>query len=165
MNLEKLGVTKEEIEQSNNIKETFKFDELNYGDIVEFEFVDDELLEIEQIAKNVNKDKGIKLGDKIKVPAIKVYVLRIIPKDKEKEIIEYEKTEDNIYTLWLSSKTLAMGIGKISVDNNEIVKGISFKVEKSKAVFKTGENTCYRVRQILEETKVEETKVEETKKE
>lgn len=146
MDISKIGVTKEELKQSEEIKESFDFSKIKDNESVVFEFMNDEVKEIEIEAKHENKDKKIKVGDKIKVPTIEVKPLTLI---NGSESLDYNVTDS--YTLWLNSKTLALGVGVIA-NENESVKGLKFMVTKTKAKYKQGTNVCYKVKLLEKET-------------
>lgn len=132
MDFKKLGVTEEEIKEYENIVPSFDFKELKYDESIVFEFVNDEIKELEQKAKHENKEKSIKVGDKIITPTILVKPILKLSSNGD----EYKFGEKETYTLWLSAKTLALGVSKIckSVDS---VKGLQFKVTKTKTNFKS----------------------------
>jgi len=146
MDVSKLGITQEEIEKAEEIKESFDFTNLALNDVVTFEFISNDVNEVLTTAKNSNEKKKIKKGDKVLTPCINVKVISLQNKDG----LHVLDDENKIYNLWLSSKTLALGIGKISLYNKDRENGLiglRFEVKKSKASFKEGENTCYIVNQ------------------
>ena len=62
--------------------------------------------------------------------------------------VEYNE----IYGLWLSSKTLKMGVTRVAQNNNGSLAGVTVRIHKGKADYKNyGENTVYRVSEFSKE--------------
>lgn len=126
------GVSEEELEKTEKIIPSFNYgDYLKNNAFVEFEFSESAPREIEV------PDDEEKTG-----------------KRKAKVItITFLGTE---YTLWLSAKTVRMGVAQIWKNNNGDLTGVKVRMTCSKAKHeKYGEYTAYGLQEIKEDRELE----------
>lgn len=132
------GVTKETYENSKNINPIFDFSKV---DIVEGVVISETPILVTHKAKF--KNEYHKIGDEIQTPTIAIKVLNAV---KDGQDITSELT--GVYSVWLSSKTLALGFLGL-FDKHKTLKNLKFRVKVETANYKQyGENTAYRVMEL-----------------
>lgn len=144
-NLELFGITKDELNQSKDILPT-----LDMGKKLEDEsrlvltFIEDKpkLVNVRDV---MSKDKDARRD----VPSIGIFLHEVHRPQADGKHLIIPMNEK--YNMFLSSKTLRLGIGKIFDSHQENLKDVKVKIHKTKADFKGyGENTCYTVSEIEE---------------
>lgn len=120
------GIDEETIQKSINIRPILDLGQLQTGDIVKVEFLEDEPKIIETPNSKFQKTARV----------IAVKEISIVGAELE-------------YSLFLSSKSLALGINRLYVRNGNKLASVKAIIKKDKAVYKDfGENTCYNVQQL-----------------
>lgn len=133
------GVTPEEVERSKDILPTFDIGQIETGSKVVMTILDKKPRDIEH--RNIYKRKGE--SDKKTTPVLKVFVDTIF-RFADNEYIEIPIKENQ--TLWLSSKSLSLGLAKIFTKNNGSLEGEKITIYIGTADYKDyGENRCYNV--------------------
>lgn len=140
--LDAFGLTSETYEKSKDILPTFDLGKLSDGSIVILKFLDDLPKEIEV------KNKFAKKGDS------KTIISRVIPVNVD---TVFNMTKDGIKeipynqdcSLWLSSKSLSIGVAKIAENHNDSLKGVKVKISIGMAEYKLGLNRCYTVSEAV----------------
>jgi len=132
------GVSKEAFTKSKDIKPIFDFSKVDAVEGIV-------LSSVPVLVKHKAKFKGEfhKIGDEIQTPVIQVKITSAV-KDGEDMTAEYSGE----YSIWLSSKTLALGFLNL-FDMHSTLKDVKFRVKVETAKYKDyGENTAYRVMEI-----------------
>lgn len=134
-----LGVDKDLVEKAKDILPTLDLGTLEVGEVVYLQVLSEEPKEVTH--KNKFK-KNKKDPDEITTKVINVFVEKIIRADEDKT----EVTIGDKQALWLSSKSLALGISRVLEENEDKLLGLKLKIEIGKAIYKEfGENRCYNV--------------------
>lgn len=138
---EAFGIDKETFEKSKDILPTLDLGELETGSEVYIQFLESmPIKEVEHQSKFGNK------GEKVKTKVLTVSVEKIL-RQTDSEKLEIPIGEKQ--TLWLSSKSLRLGIMRIASENNNNLEGLKVVIKKGLATYKQyGENTCYNVVQL-----------------
>ena len=119
------GIDKETLDKSKDIRPILNLGELKVNDFVKVEFIENEPKKIET--------PNSKFG-------------------KTSRVILVKTLEDGLEcSLFMSSKSLSLGIAKVWESNNKQLKGIKVLIKKSIVDYKEfGANNCYNVQQIEE---------------
>lgn len=122
--LELFGVESASVEKSLDIKPIYNLGKsFPYNQALEIEFLED--------APKIVETPNSKFKESSRVISI------------------LDLTTNLEYSLFLSSKTLSLGVAKLYKLNNNSLKGIRARIIKTTAKFKDfGENDCYVVQQI-----------------
>ena len=133
------GVNKDDFEKSKDINKTFDLGKYKEKSKIYLTILDEMPLMVEHHAKFSNKELGIKSGDLIKTGILNILVHKV--ERPNEPIIDFEQK----FSIWLSSKTLSIGLLRIYEKNNTL-KNKNIFITVSKAIYKDfGENTCYDV--------------------
>jgi len=128
---ELFGVDKETLDKSKNILPVLDLGKMEIGTKVKVEFLEDAPREI----KTPNNQYGNETAKVINV--------------KEISLGEGEDEGAVKYSLFLSSKSLALGVARVYVENKESLLGTKVLITISETVYKTfGLNRCYIVQQL-----------------
>ena len=132
---EMLGLDFEAVKKSENILPSFDLGALGVGDKVICQAIDAPKM-VTFKDRETKKDKS--------VPVLAVNVVKVIRADG----IEIPYNEK--YGLWLSSKTLSMGLNRLVKDDNvEGLLGKRFMIKVGMAEYKNyGEGRCYHVNSL-----------------
>lgn len=133
------GVTKEQFEKTKNLNPIFDFSK---ADVVSGNIVSQAPFLVKHKAKF--KGEFHKIGDEIQTP---VLIVNITGATKDSK----DCTSDlsGKYSLFLSSKTMALGFLSL-FDKYQSLEGLKFRIVVSKATYKQyGENTIYRVHELI----------------
>lgn len=121
------GIDKETLEKSKDIKPILDLGAMKDNSIVRVEFSEKEPREVETPNSKYSK------------------TARVI---SVKDITEGEQNSLE-YSLFLSAKTLSLGVAKIWEKHNFDLTGVKAVIKKTKAVFKEfGENTAYNIQEV-----------------
>jgi len=143
------GIDRETYEKSKDIVPTFELGKIGDKGIVELTVLSENPILIEHKAKYPDAEKGIKEGELMKTPTLLVAIEKVIRNDGNNELLDIPYNMEK-FTLWLSSKSLALGLMRLHEDNNKSLKGVRAKIRIGKTDYKKfGENTCYTVSQNL----------------
>lgn len=142
MDLSKFGITDEELEKGADIVPTFSLGkDLPVGSKVIVEILEKEPREIE--VKDIYGKE-----EKKKTSVLNVFVKQVSRPNGEEFLVIPIEEERSIY---LTSKTLALGFGRIYKKYNGDFKGVMVKIHKTTAEYKQGENICYNVTELKRE--------------
>lgn len=127
------GVDQETIDKSKDIKPVLDLGSLDLNSVVKVEFTEKEPKEIETPNSKYNK------------------VSKVI---SVKDITHGENLE---YSLFLSAKSLSLGIARIYQKHGNDLTGVKVLIKKTKTIYKDyGENIAYNIQEIPEQEKVSE---------
>ena len=130
------GITEEAYTKSKDILPTFELGKLNVGSRVVLTFLD-------ETPRKMNVANKYKKGEKTETSVISVYVDTVFNMGKDGVLIEVPMRMN--YSLWLSSKSLALGILKVHKSVGTL-KGQKVTLSIGTAEYKDfGENRCYSV--------------------
>ena len=148
------GVDKKAVEKSGEIFPTLELGKLEQEAKV-FGVIEQEKPKVVEHSKKFNlsdkeKEQKAKGEDvKIKTSVLNLFVNKIERPQSDGSFLPVEMNET--YSLWLSSKSLGLGLGKIAEEHDGNLKGVKIKIHKGKAEYKEfGENTCYSVSEVKE---------------
>lgn len=126
------GLTAEEQEKASKMVETFPTFEtgnMAVGDFVDFESVS----AAPEMVRHKQMNKETKKEEEVETPIIRV------------KLIE----SGEIFTLWLSAKSLKMHMAKLSSVNDDNLEGVRFRLKKETYEHQTqGKTIGYRVTQL-----------------
>lgn len=136
--LSSFGLTQEEFEKFKDVLPTFNIGQIEIGSKVHLTFLDSEPIMVE--AKEFGKQT------KVPTPCLRVHIETVFRKQSDGQYLEVPMASDS--TLWLSSKTLAMGIYNLFEQNAKNLKGKKAEIIVGIANYKDyGEGRAYRVTQ------------------
>lgn len=151
---ELFGVNEDVLEKSKDIYPSFDIGKLEEESMVSLKIISEEpklvthpkkfnLTEEEEKAKKKGEDVTEETG------VLVVEIASVFRPDKKtSEMLEVPYNNEQ-YSLWLSSKSLSMGLARIYQENENSLKNMDVKITIGKANYKQfGENTCYRVSKI-----------------
>jgi hypothetical protein len=129
------GIDKATFEKSKDILPTFNLGELPVGSKVVLRFLESVPKEIEVMSKFAKK--------KVLTKVIKVFVDTVFKANSDGTLTEIPYGFE--YSLWLSSKSLSLGLLKIAY-NSETLQDAKVTISIGTADYKDfGENRCYSV--------------------
>ena len=151
------GIEEEEFKKSKDVFPTLELGKISDGAKIVLKCLESEpTLQSHKKKFNLSDEEKAeikKTGEHIMMvtPIIKVAIKEIIQPAQKNEPSFSVPMNDEIHTLWLSSKTLRMGFLKIAENHNGNMENIKLSILKGTAIFKDfGENVCYSVSEISE---------------
>jgi hypothetical protein len=141
--LANFGITEEIYNKTKNILPTFDIGKLEVNSKVILRFLEDMPKEVE-VVDVFALQKGQPKDSKIKSRALSVHVDTVFRAER-KGILEVAIDQD--MTLWLSSKTLSIGIARLYEQLGHL-KDVKACITIGEADFRMGKNRAYSVMQV-----------------
>lgn len=145
VNLEVYGITEEDLEKSKDINPTLNLGKFEEGAMLDLTILDKE----PKFVKHKNKFKqSAKDSDEKETPVLNV-VLHTVYRPQEDKTFLNVPMNDEKYSLWLSSKSLSLGLARIAKETLGNLENIKVRIKISLTDYKEfGTNRCYNVTTI-----------------
>ncbi len=148
--LKDFGIDQKTLDKSGDIFPPFDLSGLEDGAKIFIKFVSQKPKVVEHKDIYARDEDGKKIPDaKKNTGVLEIFVEKVARPQDDGSFLDVDYNET--FSLWLSSKSLSIGIAKISQEHNYNLEGVKAKIHKGKAQYKDfGENTCYSVSEVKE---------------